>query len=786
VAETSKRVVVTGMGAVTPQGVTLEEYWDGVRSGHVAIREVQHLPMDGYRTKIGGEVQQEAPPEHEYLNPDGFHDRAIDFTFRAAEEAMDRCGVGVGPIPPERWGVVIGTCNAGLLAGEEWWVRKQKGETPDPRLVLLVPPQAISEALSGAFGLKGPALSVDTACAASANAIGYASALIREGQADAVLAGGCDAFSDILVAGFNSLESLSPEPAAPYSVDRKGLSLGEGAGMLVLMSEEAAREHGAPVLAEIVGYGLSADGYHPTAPHPEGKGAARAIKTALRQAGVSPDEVNYVNSHGTGTAKNDPAETAATKAGLGEEAAYKTAVSSTKSMIGHLLGGAGAAEAIVTVKALEDQVIPPTANFTEPDPECDLDYVPNQAREARVDIALSNNFAFGGANASVLFARAGARDAPPPEAPHDRVVVTGLAALTPAGTDLDALWEAYASGRDCTTTEDGVRVARVDLNASDFLAPKERKRVDRLGVFSIIASRLALEDAGIELTDENRARVGPILGTGVGPMESMVEFAVGVIEEGPTGANPAVFPNTVYNAAAGQVAIKVGAIGATSTVTAGHAAGASSLVYGVDLAATDHVDAAICLGADALTDTVIAAYKELGVLTSAAPGSNGGGFALGEAGVAVLVERLGHAQERGARIYGEVLGYGIASDASGVGRIDPEGEGLERAMRLAVERAGVEPGAIKALWANACGLAVADEAERKAIERLFGGDGVKVLTPKLALGEPMGAGASLGTTLALKGWQVGDEERSPKGPVLVNSMSLGGTNFSVVLAPVDG
>jgi 3-oxoacyl-[acyl-carrier-protein] synthase II len=729
-------------------------------------------------------VKADFTPEREYLNPDGFHDRAIDFTMKASEEAMKNCGVGVGPVPPERWGVVIGTCNAGLLAGEEWWVRKEKGETPDPRLVLLVPPQAIAEALSGAFDIKGPVLSVDTACAASANAIGYASALIREGQADAVLTGGADAFSDILIAGFNCLQSLSPDPAAPYSLDRKGLSLGEGSGMLVLMREEVAREQGAPVLAEIVGYGLSADGYHPTAPHPEGRGASRAIKRALQQGGVDPEQVNYVNSHGTGTAKNDPAETAATKVGLGEDAAYHTAVSSTKSMIGHLLGGAGAAEAIVTVKALEDQVLPPTANYTEQDPDCDLDYVPNDPREAKLDVALSNNFAFGGANASVLFMRDGARDTPPPPPDRDRVAITGLAALTTAGNDLDALWEAYKSGRETTTVEDGKAIGRVDFSAGDYLKPKERKRVDRLGLLSIISSRLALQDAGLEVNEDNTTRVGAILGTGVGPMESMVDFAIPVIQEGADSANPAMFPNTVYNAAAGQVAMKVGITGSTSTVTAGHAAGASSLVYGVDLAGTDHADAVVCIGADALTDTVISAYSELGVLGGAGSG-NGGGFAVSEAGVAVLTERLGKAQERGARIYGEVLGYGITSDAAGVGRIDPEGDGIERAMRVALERGGVAAEDVKAVWSSQTGLTVADEAEKKAIERVLS-DGAKVMAPKLRLGEPMGAGASLATALALKGWQEGDEEGSPKGPVLVNAMSFGGTNFSILLAPVEG
>jgi 3-oxoacyl-[acyl-carrier-protein] synthase II len=775
VANDNQRVVVTGMGAINGQGTNLDEYWEGVKAGRVAIREVEHLSMEGYRTTIGGEVRDQPEFEHEYLNPDGFRDRAIDFTMRAAEEAMDRCGVGVGAVAPERWGVVIGTCNAGLLAGEEWYRQRKEGKEPDPKLLLLVEPQAMSEAVSGAFGIKGPVLSVDTACAASANAIGYGAELIRLGHVDAVLAGGADAFSDILIAGFNSLESLSPEPAAPYSIDRQGLSLGEGAGMLVLMREDVAREQGAPVLAEVAGYGLSADGYHPTAPHPEGKGAARAIKTGLRMAGITPDEVDYVNSHGTGTAKNDTAETAATKAGLGEEAAYKVAVSSTKSMIGHLLGGAGAVEAIVTVQALQDQVAPPTANFTEPDPECDLDYVPNEAREMKIDVAVSNNFAFGGANASVTFLHPDRRDAPAPPPDVDRVAITGIGALTTAGTDLDALWDAYSSGRDTTTRENGARVGRVDFSPSDFLSPKERKRVDRLGLFSIISSQLALKDAGVTVDDDNRERIGVILGTGVGPMESMEQFAAGVIEEGASGANPAVFPNTVYNAAGGQVAIKVGLIGSATTVTAGHAAGACSLTYGFDLASRDHADAIVCLGADALTDTVLEAYRQLGVLGD-------DGLALAEAGVALLVERMGKAEARGARVYGEVLGYGVTSDARGVGRVDPDGHGIERAMRIALDRAGVEPGQVVAVWMAKSGLAAVDGAEDAAVGRLLG-ETVPRIAPKLQLGEPMGAGPSLSAALALKGWQEGDEEKSPRGPIVVNGTSLGGTNFSVVLAP---
>jgi 3-oxoacyl-[acyl-carrier-protein] synthase II len=313
---------------------------------------------------------------------------------------------------------------------------------------------------------------------------------------------------------------------------------------------------------------------------------------------------------------------------------------------------------------------------------------------------------------------------------------------------------------------------------------KERKRVDRLGLFSIIASRLALANAGLELTDDNRNRVGAVVGTGVGPMESMEEFAAPVIAEGAGAANPAVFPNTVYNAAGGQVAIKNGILGSASTVTAGHAAGASALCYGFDLTTMDHADAIVALGVDTLTDTVVEAYRELGVVATSANGS-GGGFALAEGGFAIVVERLGAARARGAKPLGEVRGFAITCDAAGVGKIDTEGEGIERAMRLALERAGVSPSDVVAVWANRNGLEVADEAEATAIERLLG-PAVPVLAPKLLLGEPMGAGAALATALALEGWARGDEAHSPRGPVLVNSLSLGGTNISIVLAPFEG
>ncbi len=775
------RVVVTGVGAITAQGSSADELWEKVSSGNVAIRPVEHLSMDGYATTLGGEVRNAEAPVHEYDHPADYTEPVIDFALKAAEEALEKCGVHVtNEIPPERWGVVVGTCNAGLLAAEKWFLDRRAGKGADPRLLLLSTPQGLAESLAGAFDVKGPVLSVNTACAASANAIGYASELIRDGQADAVITGGSEALSGILYSGFNCLQSLSPKPAAPYSLDREGLSLGEGSGILVLMREDRARELGAPILAEILGYSLSADGYHPTAPHPEGEGAGRAIRAALVAAGATPDDVNYVNSHGTGTAKNDPAETAATKVGLGQHA-YETPVSSTKSMIGHLLGAAGSVENIVTIKAIEAQTVPPTANYTELDPDCDLDYVPNEPRSADLAVAVSNNFAFGGANASVVWARPGVRAEAPPSPKYDRVVITGISMLTSAGTDLQSVWQAFDEKRSTVQREDGTWVGRADFDPSAFLSPKERKRVDRLGVFSVIASREALGDAGLEISEDNRARIGTIIGTGVGPMESMEAFSEPVLDEGPAAANPAIFPNTVYNAAGGQVAMKVGPVGVASTVTAGHAAGAQAVTYAYDLVRCNQADAVLALGADTLTDTVLDAYRELGVLAKEDPGTagEGQGFALAEGCVALVVERLSSAQERSARIYGELRGYGITSDALGAGKIDPEGHGIEAAMLLALERAGLEPGEIGAVWSSASGLAVADDAEQQAIERVFV-DGVQVHAPKLLFGEPMGAGSSLSAALALQSWQAGGDAR----PVLVNGLSLGGTNFSLAFAPL--
>ncbi|WP_455354114.1 beta-ketoacyl synthase N-terminal-like domain-containing protein [Streptomyces sp. SYSU K217416] len=774
VGATGVGVTVVGTGAITALGGTAAHLWEGARDGHVGIEPVQGIPMDGLDTKLGGEVTDPVEPVHAYRRPPGFRERAVELALVAAEEAM--AALPAGLVPAERFGVVLGTCNAGLLSGREWLRAVEAGEEPQAGLPLLVTPQALAETVGAAFRLRGPVLAVNTACASGANAIGLAADLLRTGRADAVLAGGSDAFSDVVFAGFNSLQSLSPEPAAPYSGNRQGLSLGEGSGMMLLVRSEFASEHGLAGLADIAGYGLSADGFHATAPHPEGKGAARAIEAALRHAGVTPGQIGYVNGHGTGTPKNDPAESSAIALALGADEAARTPVSSTKSMIGHTLGAAGAVEAIVTARALAEQTAPPTASFGTPAADCPLDYIPGSARPLSTGAALSNNFAFGGANAALVLTRTQDGHRPPlPET--DQVVITGIGLLSPAGGTAAELWSAFARGDSPVDWTDGMPLNRVDFDPEPYLTKRQRRRMDRLGQLGVAATAKALADAGFEPGSAEAEAVGVVFGTGTGPMEAMERFTVPLLTAGPRAADPGVFPNTVYNQAAGQIAMHLGLRGPTSTLSVGHATGAAALAYAADLLAAGHADTLVCTVTDTLTEQVAKAYAAVGAASTRAPGEPADGrFTLAEGSVAVVLERRSSALARGARILGEVLGHGMASDASRARLWDPRGRGLERAMRAALDDGGLGPAEVSAVWLASAGLRSADSAETEAVHRLFRPYPVPALhAPKTVLGEPMGVGGALSLALALH------QGRAGHRPVLVNSSSLGGSHVSLAV-----
>ena len=398
-----RRVAITGMGVFCALGRDRAETWAALRAGRSGIVPIRAVDTTQLRFQNGAEIQNYDPTRHFEGNQADFLDRFAQFAVIAAREAMRDSGVSLSPALRENAAVVTGSCVGGQCTQDEGFVGLYKNGSP--RVHPLTIPRTMSNAgasqVALEFGITGPTFNLSTACSSSNHALGLAFQMVRSGQVELAISGGCEApFSMGFLKAWEAMRVIAPDTCRPFSKDRKGMVLGEGAAMLVLEPLEAARARGARIYAELAGFGMSSDAHHIIQPSVEGP--AKAMRAALADAGLRPQEIGYINAHGTGTPANDPTETRAIRAVFGEHAG-QLAVSSTKSMHGHALGAAGALEAVATALALSEGVLPPTANFTTADPECDLDVIPNQARAAAVGAALSNSFAFGGLNAVLAF-----------------------------------------------------------------------------------------------------------------------------------------------------------------------------------------------------------------------------------------------------------------------------------------------------------------------------------------------------------------------------------------------
>jgi 3-oxoacyl-[acyl-carrier-protein] synthase II len=406
-----RRVVVTGVGLITPLGTGIEKNWTAMINGQSGIGPITRFDVSDFPVKIAGEVRDFNVEDYVDKKESRKMDLFIHYAIGAAKMALDDSGLTISEDNAERVGVVVGSGMGGLPAIERYHSALMEGSYRKispffiPMSIINLAPGQIS-IMTGA---KGPNISPVSACATGTHAIGDAFRMIQRGDADAVIAGGCEAtVCPLGVGGFSVMKALSdrnddPQAASrPFEKNRDGFVLAEGAGIVILEEYQSACQRGARIYGEVAGYGLTGDAYHLTAPSPEGEGAARCMRMALSTAGMNPEEVDYINAHGTSTHFNDLNETLAIKAVFGAQA-RKLMISSTKSMTGHLLGAAGGVEAVYSLLAMARGVVPPTINYLEPDPECDLDYVPNQARQAEVRVALSNSFGFGGTNATLLF-----------------------------------------------------------------------------------------------------------------------------------------------------------------------------------------------------------------------------------------------------------------------------------------------------------------------------------------------------------------------------------------------
>lgn len=399
----TRRVVITGLGLISPVAQGVEQFDAALRLGKSGIRHNAWHDTEGARSQLVGQVDPFELDEREASLARRHLSRADQFALAATAQAWGHAGLDGAPADGQRCGIVLGS-GGGVANTEAYVADILRAQPQRPSRLLAMNPDNAGAAIAWRYGLHGPRSSIMTACSSGATAIGYAADFIQCGFADAMLAGGTESLSHVTFSGFNALGALATGRNRPFDGRRDGIVLGEGAAVLVLESLEHAQARGATVLAELVGYGITSDANHITAPHPEGDGMARAIELALARSGVARERIGYVNAHGTGTALNDKSETAALKRVFGE-GAYALPMSTIKPMIGHTLSAAGAIEAVATILALRGQYLPPTLNYEVADPDCDLDYVPNVARNASFEYAMKNSLAFGGNNTSLVFKR---------------------------------------------------------------------------------------------------------------------------------------------------------------------------------------------------------------------------------------------------------------------------------------------------------------------------------------------------------------------------------------------
>lgn len=411
----NKRVVITGMGVVSPIGSGVQEFWQNIKSGYCGIDVITAFDAGEFKAKLAAQVSDFSPEDYMEKRDARRMDRFCQFAVAAAKLCMDDAGLdeaALEKLDRDRFGVMIGSGVGGLItmSAEQTKLIEGGPRKVSPLMIPMIIVNLAAGQVAIRYGLRGACSSVVTACASSNSAIGDAFRMIKHGYAERMLAGGSEAvITPLGVAGFINMTALSsaqdPKRASiPFDAERNGFIMGEGGGMLLLEEYEAARVRGAKIYAEVLGYGASCDAYHITAPEPDGRGAAHSMAEALREGNIVPEAVGYINAHGTSTPPNDKMETKAIKQVFGKSA-YQTPVSSTKSMTGHMLGAAGAVEAIVCIQAIRDGFAPATIHLQKPDPDCDLDYVPNVGRACHIDYALSNSFGFGGHNVTLLFGK---------------------------------------------------------------------------------------------------------------------------------------------------------------------------------------------------------------------------------------------------------------------------------------------------------------------------------------------------------------------------------------------
>lgn len=741
------QICVTGIGIISPLGKSAEEFWANVVAGRCGIAPIELFDTAWLPCTIAGEVKNYRPEAS--LGPWALDlTRSDQFAVQTVGEAIAQSGFDLGSADRSRVGISFGTCQGavGELASH------------DPGRSSKMFMESSADEVARHFGIAGPRFVASNACAAGACAVAVAVETLLAGDADVMIAAGADGLTFFTLAGFSVLQSLDSEPCSPYGRSA-GLSVGEGAAAIVLESQEHAERRGVKPLADLLGYGLSADAYHPTAPDPTGRGAALAVRRALSAASLEPADVSYVNGHGTGTAANDAMERKAFKLVFGERAPA-VAVSSTKSMIGHLLGAAGLAEAVTCVLAIQNGVLPPTVNM--PDRVDDgFDFVANHARPADVDVAVSSSYAFGGANASLVLGRPRPRRRPasaqPSHQPEHEVVITGVGTVGGLGFGFDEWRDALKSGQTSVGAIEGFDAAPYGnplAAEAPALSPRQVasgtafRKMDQFARLCVASGRLAWEDSGLVLTPAEKEDVGLVFATATGSLDVITQFDRSARHD-PANASPKLFPHTSLNSAAGHLCTLLGIRGPTLSITSGGVSGLGALSYATQLIRRGTCDVVMVTAGDEFGEATLASVHAGGVLpltrSKVRPfDRDADGTALGAAAVTLVLESRAHAEERQARVRANVLGTVVLGGQPDWDRSTT----WQRVLERLVVRSGTAADAVGYCAASANGDRPSDVAELTALGRVFA-DGIDVSAVKSLTGDTLGTAGLVNVVAAI-------------------------------------
>ena len=762
----SRRVVITGYGVINDLGKNKEEIRRKLFDGESGLSKIGLSAADGITESTFGAVRDLTEVSEHFERFKVPYDRCVQLALMASKESIEQSGIKVDD--PYRFGVSIGTSLGGTTSGEKYheqWINKGYDEA-DGNLLKQYPLHAIADSLSLEYGFKGCKNIISTACAASGNSIGFGFDMIRDDTHDVILAGGVDPLSRFSFSGFTALKAIDPEPCKPYS-GSTGINLGEGSAFFILEEYEHALERGADIIAEIYGCGLSADAYHQTAPAKGGTGAIRSMRAALFQAGLEAKDISYVNGHGTGTRANDVNETAAFLEVFGGN---DIPLSSTKGATGHCLGAAGAVELAFSVMALQEDKLPPTVNFTEKGHSEAVDYIPNKALSRKCDIVLSNSFAFGGNNCSLIVGKPGLRDV---SAPDDRdIVITGIGCLGTGGNSADELFETFRKrvrsdstikGYDVTPYRSRFAVEMPVVEWKKHMPIAFIRKTDGITKLTMSAGKQAMDDAGLSITRQNMEKIGIVYATATGPMETIELIDRTVVEKGIHAVDPSKFPNSVLNAAPGNLSIAYQLKGPVTALAVGSASGLVGMDYACQMIRNHQAEAMIVIASDESNETIHMGHDKLSLLSrngKPAGAKDADGFIHAPGSVAFVLEARDHARERGAKIYASISGYAVTSDDSPIAGLNTDGDSLSKAVFLAMERAGVSE---TDLYVTSCsGCPQFDENEANAMKIALT-KRTKVSAPQALLGHSFASAGLYGILDALYSFKESKVADMPDG-----------------------